>query len=80
MGTDECLLQEMSVLCRKSDFTIFEEVFFLLSSLSSVKLWMKCASPRVVIPACIRKEFGLVSACGHYWILPGAAVDCLDLH
>lgn len=80
MGTDECLLQEMSVLCRKVILPSLKRVFFLSSSMSSVEPWIKCASPRVVIPAWIRKEFGIVSARGHYWILPGAAVDCLDLH
>lgn len=37
MGTDEFLLPEMSVLCRKSDFTLFEGFFFFSLSVSSVE-------------------------------------------
>lgn len=59
MRTDEGLLQEMSVLLRKSDFSIFEDCFFRSSSVSPIDLWIQCASPRVVIPADIRTEFGM---------------------
>lgn len=59
------LLQEMSILLRDSDFSIFEEHFFLYSSVSSIEPWIKYVIPRVLIPADFSTELGTVSVYGH---------------
>lgn len=59
------LLHKMSILLRDSDFSIFEEHFFLFSSVSSIEPWIKYVIPIVLIPADFSTELGTVSVYGH---------------
>lgn len=80
MRTDECLLQEMSVLLRKSDFSIFEEYFFLSSSVSPTEPWISVLVPERLYLLTSEQNLAWCLPLDIYWISPGAACCLLSKH